>query len=71
MRTFNSLFARLQLQARLRDIEQDLGWDEMLRVLASAVEAEFRRRDWDQRVNTSCSDQPVDSSKTDSPTQTL
>lgn len=70
MRTFNSLFARLQLQARLRDIEQDLGWDEMLRVLASAVEQEFARHDRVCGVNTTCSDQPVDSSKTDSPTQT-
>jgi hypothetical protein len=70
MRTFNSLFARLQLQARLRDIEQDLGWDEMLRVLEAAVATEFRRHDWQLRVNTSCSDQPVDSSRTDNHTQT-
>jgi hypothetical protein len=70
MRTFNSLFARLQLQARLRDIERDLGWDEMLRVLAQAVEQEFARHDRETAVNISCSNQPVDSSKTDSPTQT-
>ena len=53
MRTFNSLFARLQLQARLRDIEQALGWDEMLRVLASAVEQEFARHDHKQTTEKS------------------
>ena len=51
MRTFNSLFARLQLQARLRDIEQDLGWEEMLRVLASAVRIEFAKHDRETAVN--------------------
>jgi hypothetical protein len=68
MRTFNKTFARLQLQARLREIEGDLGWDVMLSVLASAVEQEFRRHDFNQRVNTACSNQPVDSSKTDNHT---
>ena len=69
-RTFNKLFARLQLQARLREIERELGWDAMLAVLAAAVEQEFARHDREDRLNTSCSDQPVDSLKTDSPTQT-
>jgi hypothetical protein len=64
----NTTFARLQLQARLREIEQTLGWNVMLTVLASAVEQEFRRHDFNQRVNTSCLDQPVDSFKTDNPT---
>ena len=67
----NTTFARLQLQVRLREIEQTLGWEEMLSVLAAAVEQEFRRHDFESRVNTPCSDQPVDSSKTDSPTLIL
>jgi hypothetical protein len=69
-KTFNKLFARLQLQARLREIERELGWDEMLRVLAQAVEVEFARHDCEDRLNTSCSNQPVDSSKIDNHTQT-
>lgn len=64
----NTTFARLQLQVRLREIEQNLGWETMLSVLASAVEHEFRRHDRESRVNTPCSDQPVDSYKTDNPT---
>jgi hypothetical protein len=64
----NTTFARLQLQARLREIEQTLGWETMLSVLASAVESEFRRHDLESRVNTACSNQPVDSSKTDNHT---
>ncbi len=68
MRTFNKTFARLQLQARLREIEQDLGWEDMLSVLASAVEQEFRRHDFESRVNTACSKAQEDSSKTDNPT---
>jgi len=64
----NTTFARLQLQARLREIEQTLGWDVMLTVLASAVEQEFRRHDFESRVNTACSNQQESSSRTDSPT---
>jgi hypothetical protein len=64
----NTTFARLQLQVRLREIEQTLGWDEMLSVLASAVESEFRRHDLESRVNTACSNQLEDSFRTDNPT---
>jgi hypothetical protein len=64
----NTTFARLQLQVRLREIEQTLGWETMLGVLASAVESEFRRHEYESRVNTACSNQLEDSSKTDNHT---
>lgn len=45
-RTFNRLFARLQLQARLRQIANDLGEPVMLEVVAEALQVEFAHQDW-------------------------
>ena len=44
-RTFNKLFARLQLQARLREIADAHSEATMLECLAEALQTEFRRQD--------------------------
>ena len=44
-RTFNRLFARLQLQARLREIAQAHGEAVMLELLAESLRVEFRYHD--------------------------
>jgi hypothetical protein len=45
-RTFNKLFARLQLQAKLREISDHYGEDTMLAVVAEALQVEFKHLDW-------------------------
>ena len=44
-RTFNRLFLRLQLQARLREIADAHSEAVMLECLAEALQTEFRRQD--------------------------
>lgn len=44
-RTFNRLFARLQLQARLREIAGQYGEDSMLELLHEALRIEFQYHD--------------------------
>ena len=45
-RTFNRLFARLQLQAKLREISDQHGEDVMLEILLAALATEFAHHDW-------------------------
>jgi hypothetical protein len=50
-KTFNKLFARLQLQARLREIAEQYGESVMLEILSQAIDTEFRRLDKiDQKI---------------------
>ena len=44
-RTFNRLFLRLQLQARLRETAEAVGEAEMLNLLQQALKTEFRYHD--------------------------
>jgi len=44
-RTFNKLFARLQLQAKLREIADAHSETTMLECLSEALQVEFRRQD--------------------------
>jgi hypothetical protein len=45
-RTFNKLFARLQLQAKLREISDQYGEAEMLDTVAQALKVEFKYLDF-------------------------
>jgi hypothetical protein len=47
-KTFNRLFLRLQLQARLKEISDQLGHAGMLAVLAEAIQSELRRHEREQ-----------------------
>ena len=45
-KTFNKLFARLQLQAKLREIADQYGESTMLQCLQEALRVEFKYQDW-------------------------
>ena len=45
-RTFNKLFARLQLQAKLREIADTQGEDAMIEIILAALTTEFQHIDW-------------------------